>query len=163
MNLRTVSTAMVLACALALPSTSALAAPAATSTPFGVASAAGPACLVQAAKKKPKAVVSATYTTLPNGKVVVQVASNATKVQVKYRTAKNQKRALNKRLKRGGATITLPGGSKTISVRAKATKKLATSPWTAATAPSPPVVTPPVMRPRGHLASGTRTGGHPAS
>ena len=33
--------------------------------------------------------MTATYTTLPTGKVVVQVASNATKVQVKYRTTKN--------------------------------------------------------------------------
>ena len=70
---------------------------------------------VQAAKKKPEAVVTATYTTLPNGKVVVTVTSNATKAQVKYRTAKNKKRALNKKLKRGAATITLPVGSKTIT------------------------------------------------
>ena len=51
MNLRTLSTAVVVACALALPSTSALAAPAPTSTPFGVSSAASPGTLVQAAKK----------------------------------------------------------------------------------------------------------------
>ena len=102
---------------------------------------------VQAAKKKPKAVVTATYTTLPNGKVVVQVTSNATKVQVKYRTTKNKKRALNKKLKRGTATITLPVGSKTITVRAKATSKLATSPWTPATPPAPPAPPAPPTQP----------------
>ena len=140
MNLRNVTTAVVLACALALPSTPALGAPATMRTPFGVSSVSGPSALVQAAKKKPKAVVTATYTTLPNGKVLVKVTSNATKVQVKYRTTKNKKRALNKKLKRGTATLTLPVGSRTITVRAKATSKLATSPWMPATPPAPPAV-----------------------
>ena len=152
MNLRSMSTAMVVACALALPITPSLATPAPTTTSFAVSSVAGPSTLVQAAKKKPKAVVTATFTTL-NGKVVVRVTSNATKVQVKYRTAKNKKRALNKKLKRGSARITLPAGSKNITVRAKATSKLATSPWTAATPPPPPTVTaPPVVTPPPHPA-----------
>ena len=96
--------------------------------------------------------MTATYTTVPNtGKVQLVVTSNAKKVQVKYRTAKNKKRALNRKLKRGTVTITLPVGAKTITVRAKATSKLATSPWTPATPPPPavaaPVVTPPIVSP----------------
>ena len=145
MNLRTLSTAVVVACALALPSTTALAAPGPTITPFGVTSSAtNPGVSVLAAKKKPKAVVTATFTTLPiNNKVSVQVTSNAKQVQVKYRTAKNKKRALNRKLKGGTATIVLPVGSQKILVRAKATNRLATSPWTTATQPAPPV--PPVV------------------
>ena len=77
----------------------------------------------------------------------MEVNSNAKQVQVKYRTAKNKKRALNRKLKRGTATIILPVGSQKILVRAKATSKLATSPWTPAT---PPVVVPvpPTVGPR---------------
>ena len=102
-----------------------------------------PGVSVLAAKKKPKAVVTATFTTLPiNNKVSVQVTSNAKQVQVKYRTAKNKKRALNRKLKRGTATIVLPVGSQKILVRAKATSKLATSPWTPATPPAPPLTPP---------------------
>ena len=54
MNLRTVSTAMVVACALALPTSPALATPAVTSSPFGVSSVSNPGMSVQAAKKKPR-------------------------------------------------------------------------------------------------------------
>ena len=147
MNLRTLATAVV-AVALVLPGTPALAGPAPTSTPFGVSSVANPGVSVLAATKKPKATVTATFTTLPtNNKVSVQVTSNAKQVQVKYRTAKNKKRALNRKVRRGAVTITLPAGSKSITVRAKATSRLATSPWTAATPPTPPVVTPPVVSP----------------
>ena len=144
MNLRTLSTAVVVACALALPTTPALAAPAPTMAPFGMSSAARPGTLIQAAKKKPKAVVTATFTTLlPNNKVSVEINSNAKQVQVKYRTAKNKKRAVNKKLKRGTATVILPAGSQKILVRAKGTSKLATSPWTPAVPPAPPA--PPVV------------------
>ena len=172
MNLRSMSTAMVVACAMAVPSTPALAAPPSTVSQPGVSSAASPSVSVLAAKKKPKAVVTATYTILlANGKVSVQVTSNAKQVQVKYRTAKNKKRALNKKLKRGTASITLPAGSQKILVRAKATSKLATSPWTTATPPvvpappappaappAPPVAPPVVAVPADTTPPGPATG-----
>ena len=141
-------TTLVLALALAVPvTTPAVAAPPAS--PASAAATRAGAPLAVATATKPKATVTTTYTTLRSGKVQVVVTSNAAKVQVKYRTAKNKKRALNRKLKRGRVTFTLPTGSKTITVRAKATSKLATSPWTPATPPAvaPPVVTPPVVTP----------------
>ena len=150
MDLKSVPTAVVLAVVLAVPvSTPATAAPAAA--PSAVTATASGVPLAVSAAKKPKASVTATFTTLPTGKVQVQVTSNAAKVQLKYRTAKNKKRTVNKKLKRGAATITLPVGSKTITVRAKAPSKLGARPWTRATPPAPavtpPVVTPPVVTP----------------
>lgn len=135
MRLKSVSTALVWACALTVPlSLPANAAPAAAPAAAVVAAANSPMSLA-AAKKKPAATVTATFTSLSNGKVVVRISSNAAKVQIKYRTAKNKKKSTTKKLKRGAVKITLPVGSKTITVRAKATKKLAASPWTTANPP----------------------------
>jgi hypothetical protein len=89
--------------------------------------------LAVATATKPRAIVTATYTPLPTGKVRVRVTSDARKVLVKYRTAKNKKRALTRKLKRGGVAFTLPVGSRLITVRAKATTKMAASPWITAT------------------------------
>lgn len=97
------------------------------------------ATAVPLAKKKPRAVVTATFTVLESGKVRLAVASNAKRVQVKYRTAKNKKRTLNRTLKRGSRTVTLKKGSHSIKVRAKATPKLRASSWVRAIpAPQPP-------------------------
>ena len=136
MKLKSMSTAVVLAVALALPVSSPTAAAPITPLVTAAATVSGVPLAVSAAKK-PRAVVTATYTTLPTGRVQVTITSNAKKVQVKYRTAKNAKRALNRKLKRGTVTVTLPVGAKTITVRAKATSKLATSPWTPATPGTP--------------------------
>ncbi len=147
MRHRSMSTAVLLACALTVPvGAPAFAGP--TTSAVAVASATtGVSASVAAAKKKPRAVVTATYTTLATGKVQVQVSSNAARVQVKSRTSTDKKRTVNKKLKKGAATVTLPAGSKSITVRAKATKKLAASPWATATPPTPPAVTPPVVTP----------------
>lgn len=155
MGMTSVATAVVAACALALTTVPAGAVPT-TAAPTAHAAVSAGVPLVVHAAKKPRATVTPIYTTLPNGKVFVQATSNATKVQVMYRTAKNKKRTATRKVKRGAVTITLPVGSKSITVRAKATSKLASSPWTAATPPAPPapptvtpapVVSPPVVTP----------------
>ena len=111
---------------------------------------------VAAAKHQPKAAIGAAYTILPTAKVRVQLRSNATKVQVTYRSARNAKRSTVKELKRGAATLTLPAGSKRITVRAKATRKLAASPWIRATRLAPPAQGDPIQQPApGGATTGT--------
>lgn len=148
MNLRSMSTGVVVVFALTLSTTPApgvVASSGLSVTPAAVSrSSSNPSVAVLAARK-PAAVVSATYTTLPTGKVVVRVTSNASKVRIVYRTARNKKRTVTRKLKKGVAKLTLPVGSKSIRVRAKATTRLSPGPWVAAT--PPPVTPPPAARP----------------
>lgn len=105
---------------------------------------------VVAKKRKPKASVSATVAVAANGKVLLSVASNAKRIQVRYRNASNRKRTANVKVRAGLGTKMLPAGAKAVFVRAKATKKLARSAWIAASAapvaqpvPPPAPTTPP--------------------
>ena len=94
---------------------------------------------------KPRAVVSASYVVLGSGKVRVTVTSNAKKVKLTYRTAKNTKRTATVRIRKGAGAKPLPKGSKRIYAQALATSKLRAStkipvlPF----APPPPDTTPP--------------------
>ena len=150
MNVRTMLTAVIAASALAVP-TPALAVPSTggqlSAAATGASAVASTGAAVPTKKKKPAAVVGATYRTLPNRKVLLTITSNAKKVQVKYRTAKNRKRSTTKKIKAGKANVTLAAGSKTIVVRAKATSKLSASRWTPATPPVVTPTTPPVITP----------------
>lgn len=94
-------------------------------------------------KRKPKAAVSATLAASTGGKVLLSVASNAKRVQVRYRNASNRKRTASIRIRAGLGAKVLPAGAKAVFVRAKATKKLARSAWVAATAPVPQPTPPP--------------------
>jgi Zn-dependent metalloprotease len=79
------------------------------------------------ARKKPRAVVRGFSVTLPSGKVRVSVTSNAKKVKLIYRTAKNKKRTATIRLRAGAASKTLAKGSKKIYAQALATSRLRAS------------------------------------
>lgn len=106
-----------------------------------------PAHAVQVLKAKPRASVAATYVKQAKGTFVVRAVSNAKKVQVKYRNAKNKKKSTTKKVKAGVAVATLPAGAHQIQVRAKATKKLRKSAWVSASLPKPPAPKPPVKKP----------------
>jgi hypothetical protein len=97
---------------------------------------------VIAANRKPRASLSATLGQSATGRPQVQALSNAKRVRITYRTPKGSKRSMTKKLRKGSAKVTLPRGATWIRVRAKATSRLAASPWVVAVAP-PVVVTPP--------------------
>ena len=71
-----------------------------------------------------RASVSGFTTRLKSGKVRVSVSSNAKKVKLTYRNAKNRKRSATITIRSGVGARTLPKGSKRIYARAIATKKL---------------------------------------
>lgn len=75
-----------------------------------------------------RASLHASYKVSASGKVQVSVSSNAPKVKVWYRTAKNKSRSTTLTLHKGRAAKTLSKGSKKIYAQANATKKLRTSP-----------------------------------
>ncbi len=75
-----------------------------------------------------RASLHASYKVSASGKVQVSVSSNASKVKVWYRTAKNKSRSTTLTLRKGRAAKTLAKGTKKIYAQAKATKKLRTSP-----------------------------------
>ena len=161
MNISGMATAVLMAGALTVPTgpptTAAPVSGAAPGPPVVSAVAGGPTSVhgVLAAKRRPKkraATLTVTYTIRADGKVVVQLTSNASKVQIKYRTAKNKKKSTTRKIKKGRLTVVLPAGSKKITARTKSTKKLAASPWILAALPAPPVQnptspTPPVQNP----------------
>ena len=118
-----------------------------------------------AATVKPRANLAAERQDLPSGKVLVSVTSNAKKVKLTYRSAKNTKRTTNIKIRKGVGKATLAKEMKKIYAQAAATSKLrrslkipvlpplptpapATSPPpVAAPAPTPPVATPPPVNP----------------
>ncbi len=122
----------------AMPAGAAQTASAATA----ISAAASQPTSVAAAKRKPRASLSATLGQSPTGRPQVQASSNAKNVRIAYRTAKGSKRSVTRKLRKGSAKVTLPRGATSIRVRAKATSRLAASPWVVAVAP-PVVVTPP--------------------
>ena len=113
---------------------------------------------------KPRANLAAERQDLPSGKVLVSVTSNAKKVKLTYRTAKNTKRTTNIKIRKGVGKATLAKGSKKIYAQAAATSKLRRSlkipvlppvptpaPATTAppmAAPAPPPVATPTPSPR---------------
>ena len=122
---------LAVAFALALPTVPAaagVAAPSTASVGATAAAIAAPGRLLPAAAK-PAATVAGASALQKTGKVRLAVTSNAAKVAVKYRTAKNKKRTATIQIKKGKGAKTLAKGSRSIQVQAKATKKLAKSPW----------------------------------
>ena len=122
---------LAVAFALALPTVPAaagVAAPSTASVGATAAAIAAPGRLLPAAAK-PAATVAGASALQKTGKVRLAVTSNAAKVAVKYRTAKNKKRTATIKIKKGKGAKTLAKGSRSIQVQAKATKKLAKSPW----------------------------------
>ena len=81
------------------------------------------------AAAKPRATVAGNARALGSGKVRVSVTSNAKKVKVSYRTAKNKKRSTTITIRKGKGTRTLARGSQSIRAQAKATKALKASAW----------------------------------
>ena len=134
---------------LLAPPATAAAPPPARTTSATTAAATGQAAVarlaIQAANRKPRAMLTASYVLLASGAVRVSVASNAKKVKLTYRTAKNKKRTALIKIRKGAGVKTLPKGSKRIYARALATSKLRASskipvlPF----APPPPDTTPP--------------------
>ncbi len=106
---------------------SGLVAPPAHAAPARSAGASAGASASAAAK--PRALVAGTVRVLGSGKVRVSVTSNAKKVKVAYRTAKNKKRTATITIRKGKGARTLARGSKAIRAQAKATKKLKASAW----------------------------------
>ena len=123
----------------------------AVAAPTAAVGASAPASVsaVLAAKKKPKAKasVAATVTVLTSGKLRVTVTSNAKKVKVTYRTARNKKRSTTVKVRSGAATKVLATGSKKVYVKALATSRLRASPTVKATAPTPVAVPAPAPAP----------------
>ena len=77
-----------------------------------------------AAVVRPVATLSTNYALLSNGKVQVSIDSNAKKVKLTWRTAKNTKRAAVLKVRGGEAGKDLPKGAKRIYAQALATSKL---------------------------------------
>ena len=99
------------------------------------------AAVTPAAKKKPRAQAAATYEKQQTGRVSVVASSNAKSVQVKYRNAKKKTRTVNRKVRNGAVTLTLPAGATKIRVRAKATSRLRASVWRYAYPAPAPVTT----------------------
>jgi hypothetical protein len=113
---------------------SGLVGPAAHATPAGTAEV--PAHVAAAAvglggstttASRPRATVSGYLEFLASGRVRASVTSNAKKVKLTYRTAKNRKRTATIKIRSGKGARTLSAGSKEIYARARATKKLRAS------------------------------------
>lgn len=77
-----------------------------------------------AARKKPRAWLTATGTIQAAGRVRVSVTTNARKVSLTYRTAKGTKRTATITIRRGHGVKRLAAGSTRIHVRARATSTL---------------------------------------
>jgi parallel beta-helix repeat protein len=94
------------------------------------------------APSTPTAALSVTSSTSDSGGVTLVATSDAKSILVRYRDAGDEKRRATEKVRAGAAQVTVPPGSSSIRVRAKATSKLAASPWVAvspapAGAPSP--------------------------
>ena len=88
---------------------------------------------------RPAAELSATYATRGDGRVVVRVTTEATRVVVRYRISGHRQRVV--RIVRNSATrAVLSAGARRIMVMGSATARLASSGWVAAT-PAPVVGT----------------------
>lgn len=111
------------------------------------AAAASMSVAVPTGTKKPRAWVTAVRQTPASGEVLVSVSSNARKVKITFRTAKNKKRSATIRVRAGQAAKSLPAGSHTVFAQAKSTSKLRASRKVAAVepaqTPSTPVATTP--------------------
>ena len=94
----------------------------------------------------------AIHRTRANGEVRVVVTSDATKVKIRYRTAKGKKRQVIRKVRDGTARVTLRAGARSIKVRARATSKLRAGTWVASQpaatpAPGNPPTAPPAPPP----------------
>lgn len=101
---------------------SATAAPPELATPGGVAAAV-----------KARAKVSAVVSTHSSGRLLITVTSDAKRVLLTWRTAKNSNRSTIMKVKKGTAAGFLPGGSTSVYAKALATSTLKASPRVAAT------------------------------
>jgi hypothetical protein len=144
MRRRITMVAAVMAACLAMPAMPAGAAQPSTGGTTLATVVSAPSASIVAATRKPRASLSVTLGQSATGRPQVRATSNAKKVRVAYRIAKGTKRAVTKKLRKSRATITLPTGARSIRVRAKATARLAASPWVVAAIPViVPVVAPP--------------------
>jgi hypothetical protein len=98
----------------------------------------------QASQRRPRAWVAAVQQTQASGEVLVSLTSNARKVTVTFRTAKNKKRSATIRIRAGQGAKSLPVGSHRVFAQARSTSKLrasrkvAVSPAPATPAPATP-------------------------
>lgn len=114
-----------------------------TTVPVQAASVSVPVA-VQTGRTKPRAWVTAVLERQASGAVRVSVSSNARKVKITFRTAKNKKRSATIRVRAGQGSKYLPGGSNKVFVQARRTSKLRASRRVAAVEPAqtPPPTTP---------------------
>ena len=128
-----IATAMagaLLMTALPAHATTSGALPAAVSpTPAVSAASAATATPAPAGTTKSTAALSVTSSASGSGEVTIVATSDAKYIRVTYRDAANTKRRATQKVRTGQAQITLPPGSSDIRVRARATPKLAASPW----------------------------------
>jgi Tol biopolymer transport system component len=109
------------------PPSSAVPVAAVASQPALVGQSAAQPLSMQAAKKKPRAILTASAVVVASGKVRVSVTSNAKKVKLTYRSAKNKKRTATIKIRKGAGAKTLLRGSKKIYATALKTKALRAS------------------------------------
>ncbi len=110
--------------------------PAATAT--GTAAAAG----APASTTRPTATLSVTSAASESGAVTLVATSNAKSIQITYRDASNAKQRATQKVREGQARASLPPGSSSIRVRARATSKLSRSPWVEVSPAPDPVPSP---------------------
>jgi hypothetical protein len=91
----------------------------ASAAPLMIASHVGTTSRVAAARTRPRAQLTGNYEILPSGKVQVIVISNAKKVTLTYRSAKNKKRTTTIRLRRGWGQKTLAVGYLGLEMRSQ--------------------------------------------
>ena len=93
-----------------------------------ITGSAAPLVVVPTAVKEAAATLTVTSEE-SGGTITLLARSNAKSVQVRYRDAGGTKRRVTEGLADGQAQLSLPPGSSSIRVRARATAKLAASPW----------------------------------
>lgn len=93
---------------------------------------------------KPRASLTAVRESLPGGRLLVLVTSNAKKVKLTYRTARNTKRTASIRIRRGAGQAILAMGSQKVYAQAAATSRLRRS---LKVPVLPPVITPQPVTP----------------
>jgi parallel beta-helix repeat protein len=82
-----------------------------------------------ASTTRPTATLSVTSAAAESGAVTLVATSNAKSIQITFRDAATTKQKATEKVREGQAQASLPPGSSSIRVRARATSKLAASPW----------------------------------
>ena len=97
---------------------------------------------IPSASNRGTATLAVTSTASDDGGIILEATSDAKTLKVRYQDSDETARSATAKLSQGRARISLPPGSTSISVRARATSKLTASPWVSVSDAQEPAPTP---------------------